>query len=71
MGTPLFDFRILMNFRIARLMAERINTENKLNERIKYLEMKLAKYEFISDESSETEGDEIVEELIIPTKKDD
>ena len=52
-------------------MAERINTENKLNERIKYLEMKLAKYEFISDESSETEGDEIVEELIIPTKKDD
>ena len=52
-------------------MAERINTENKLNERIKYLEMKLAKYEFISYESSETEGDEIVEELIIPTKKND
>ncbi|KAE9553379.1 hypothetical protein FO519_003389 [Halicephalobus sp. NKZ332] len=60
-----------LQIRIARLMAERINTENKLNERIKYLETKLAKYEIASDTSSETEDeDEIVEELIVPTKKD-
>lgn len=31
--------------RIARLIAERVNTDAKLNERIRYLEEKLSKYE--------------------------
>lgn len=55
-------------------MAERINTETKLGERIKYLENKLAKYELISEESSDDVSEDennIVEELIVPTKKFD
>uniref|UniRef100_A0AC34QSX1 Cyclic nucleotide-binding domain-containing protein n=1 Tax=Panagrolaimus sp. JU765 TaxID=591449 RepID=A0AC34QSX1_9BILA len=63
-----------LQIRIARLMAERINTETKLGERIKYLENKLAKYELISEESSDDVSEDennIVEELIVPTKKFD
>lgn len=66
-------------FRIARLVAERINTDEKLKIRIAYLEEKLAKYEAVSEESDEASENEktddddgkVVEEFIVPSHKKD
>uniref|UniRef100_A0AC35GV78 Cyclic nucleotide-gated channel C-terminal leucine zipper domain-containing protein n=1 Tax=Panagrolaimus sp. PS1159 TaxID=55785 RepID=A0AC35GV78_9BILA len=78
----------LLQQKIARLVAERISTDEKLKTRIAYLESKLIKYEVISESSTEGSDDEeeydnaqenvieknddgkIVEEFIVPSKKD-
>uniref|UniRef100_A0A914Y596 Cyclic nucleotide-binding domain-containing protein n=1 Tax=Panagrolaimus superbus TaxID=310955 RepID=A0A914Y596_9BILA len=76
----------LLQQKIARLVAERISTDEKLKTRIGYLESKLSKYEVITESSTEESDDDddqdnsndeennddgkIVEKIIVPSKKD-